>query len=270
MEEAHWRTVELTINGFTYPARYTEENIKELFVPFLRRLTALRKRAGRRIIAFVAAPPAVGKSTLAAFLEKLSQEREGLRPIQAIGLDGFHYHSDYLKNHTVERDGKPVLMQSVKGCPETFDVRHFTEKLRELKRSDTLWPVYDRKQHDVREDALRVTGDIILIEGNWLLLEDAPWKAARELADATLFLRADAKNLKERLIGRKMKGGATRESATAFYEASDGPNVARVLRDSVAAEETWTMLADGSFQKYGGARDDRQGVRADGIGRRLG
>ena len=96
-----------------------------------------------------------------------------------------------------------------------------------------------------------MTGDIILIEGNWLLLADAPWKAARELADATLFLRADAKDLRERLIGRKMKGGATRESATAFYEASDGPNVERVLCDSVTAEETWMMLADGSLQKQG-------------------
>ena len=93
MGEKHWRTVELTINGFTYPARYTEENIEELFVPFLQRLEDLRKRTGRRIIAFVAAPPAVGKSTLVAFLEKLSREREGLHPIQAIGLDGFHYHS---------------------------------------------------------------------------------------------------------------------------------------------------------------------------------
>ena len=27
MGEKHWRTVELTINGFTYPARYTEENM---------------------------------------------------------------------------------------------------------------------------------------------------------------------------------------------------------------------------------------------------
>ena len=249
MDEKHWCTVELTINGFTYPARYTKENIEELFLPFLRRLTDLRKRAGRRIIAFVAAPPAVGKSTLVAFLERLSRECEELHPIQAIGLDGFHYHSDYLKSHTIERDGKHVLMQSVKGCPETFNVRHFIEKLHEMKQGDTLWPVYDRQQHDVKEDALRVTGDVILIEGNWLLLADAPWQMARKLADATLFLRADAKDLKERLIGRKMKGGATREAATAFYGTSDGPNARRVLRDSVAAEETWTMLADGSFQK---------------------
>ena len=36
MTEKHWKTVELTINGFSYPARYTEENIDHLFVPFLR------------------------------------------------------------------------------------------------------------------------------------------------------------------------------------------------------------------------------------------
>ena len=45
-----------------------------------------------------------------------------------------------------------------------------------------------------------------------------------------------------------MKGGATREAAVAFFDASDGLNVEHVLKESVAAEETWTMLADGSFQ----------------------
>lgn len=249
--EMRWRTVELTINGFTYPARYTEENIEQLFLPLLRRLTHLQQKAGRRILVFLAAPPAIGKSTMAAFLEQLSKEHEELHPIQSIGLDGFHYHSDYLKRHTIERDGKKVLMQSVKGCPETFDVQHFTEKLQELKTSDILWPIYDRQQHDVKEDALRVTEDIILIEGNWLLLRDAPWTAARELADATLFLRAEAKDLRDRLIARKMKGGATQEAAAAFYEASDGPNIERVLKDSVPAEETWTMRADGSFEMKG-------------------
>lgn len=248
MTDKHWQTVELTINGFTYPVSYTEENIEELFGPFLRHLADLYQKKGRRVIAFLAAPPAVGKSTLADFLELLSQERTELHPIQSIGLDGFHYHSDYLKSHTIRRNGKEVLMQSVKGCPETFDARHFLAKLRELQQGDTLWPVYDRQKHDVEEDALRVTGDIILIEGNWLLLKDAPWNEAQTLADATLFLRADAKHLKDRLIARKMKGGATREAAVAFYDASDGPNVERVLKESVAAEETWTMLADGSFQ----------------------
>ena len=172
----------------------------------------------------------------------------GLHPIQSIGLDGFHYHSNYLKSHTIRRNGKEVLMQSVKGCPETFDAHHFLAKLHELKHGDTLWPVYNRQKHDVGEDALRVTGDIILIERNWLLLPDAPWNEAQRLADATLFLRADAKDLKGRLIARKMKGGATREAAVAFFDASDGLNVEHVLKESVAAEETWTMLADGSFQ----------------------
>jgi len=45
-----------------------------------------------------------------------------------------------------------------------------------------------------------------------------------------------------------MKGGATKGAAAAFYDASDGPNVERVLKESVAAEETWSMLADGSFR----------------------
>ena len=55
----------------------TEENIEELFVPFLRRLAVLHARAGRRLIAFVAAPPAVGKSTLVAAEETWTMLADG-------------------------------------------------------------------------------------------------------------------------------------------------------------------------------------------------
>ena len=243
-----WRTMQLMINGLRQEARYSESTITGLFRPFLQRLSERQRRTGGRFIVFLAAPPAVGKSTLALFLEKLSLATPGLMPVQALGLDGFHYHSDYLNNHDLIRDGEPIPLYQIKGAPETFDVAHFLRKLQELRAERELrWPIYDRTQHDVVEDVQRVYRPIVLIEGNWLLLRDEAWEPARAYADYTVFVKAHPNDLKTRLINRKMQGGRSYAEAEAFYERTDSPNVLRVLRASVPANETWIMGHDGDF-----------------------
>ena len=98
--------------------------------------------------------PGVGKTTTAQFLEYLSKREKDIQEIQAIGLDGFHFHQDYILTHEACVDGKMVPMKEVKGCPETFDIEKLKRKLAELKDGTTKWPIYDRKIHDVVEDAL--------------------------------------------------------------------------------------------------------------------
>jgi len=243
-----WRSMQLMINGLRQEARYAENTITGLFRPFLQRLSERQRRTGRRLIVFLAAPPAVGKSTLALFLEKLSLATPGLVPVQALGLDGFHYHSDYLNNHDLERDGETIPLYQIKGAPETYDVAHFIDKLRHLRSEREIrWPIYDRTQHDVVEDVQRVYRPIVLVEGNWLLLRDDAWEPARAFADYTVFVKAHPNDLKTRLINRKMQGGRTYGEAEAFYERTDSPNVLRVLRASVPANETWIMGHDGDF-----------------------
>ena len=129
MEEKAWRTLRLTINGLGHMVRYNQETIDNLFLPFLRRMSKLQREKGTRIVVYLVAPPGTGKSTLALLLEKLSLTDSNLVPVQALGLDGFHYHADYIRTHTVERDGKQVPMSMVKGCPETFNVEHLLDKL---------------------------------------------------------------------------------------------------------------------------------------------
>ena len=86
--------------------------------------------------------------------------------------------------------------------------------------------------HDVVEDQIKVTKDIILIEGNWLLLKQEPWKSMQQYADYKILILAEEEMLKERLISRKEKGGLTREEAVAWYQNSDSKNVKRVLKNS--------------------------------------
>ena len=58
-------------SGIESEVSFTEDNINEIFIPLLKRLTAMQKAKGSRILVMLAAPPGAGKSTLAGFLEYL-------------------------------------------------------------------------------------------------------------------------------------------------------------------------------------------------------
>ena len=249
---AEWMEYQFDVNGFDITARYTKENIEDIFLPLLAKLTAIQKEKNDRLIVFLAAPPATGKSTLVNFLSWMSTQREELTPVQALGLDGFHYHQDYILTHeALQPDGTYLPMKKVKGSPETYDVTHFVDKLKEIQQKDhtTLWPIYSRKLHDVVEDQLPVTGEIVLIEGNWLLFDDDRWANVRDYADYSVFISAEEASLKGRLIDRKMKGGLSREEAEAFYQTGDGVNVRRTLAGSLGGDLTLVLDTDGIFHE---------------------
>ena len=255
MEET-WKVYDLVVNGLNQNVRFREETVRTLFLPFLNRLAELQRAKQHRLIVFLAAPPATGKSTLVLFLEQLARNSEGMPVLQAIGLDGFHFHAEEIAGKTVCRDGETIPMREVKGCAESFNAEKLCSKLKSLCGQEEIsWPVYDRRMHDVVEDVLKVNGDIILLEGNWLLLQEPRWQAVRQYADYTVLLRAEAAQLKERLIQRKIQGGKTAAEAAAFYLHSDRFNVERVLQDSGTADEEWQLMENGDYRRIQGNAD---------------
>ena len=251
VSEKVWRTCRLMINGLAHKVQYNQATIDNLFLPFLRRMSKMQQKLGRRMIIFLAAPPGVGKSTLTLLLEQLSNTDEELVPLQALGLDGFHYPNTYLNTHSVEREGKLIPMSSIKGSPETFSVDKLIGKLTDIRKNDVRWPIYDRSIHDIVEEIVTVRKNLVILEGNWLLLGEDRWQNVRSFADYSLFISAEPADLKERLIRRKMAGGSTMEAAKKFYQKSDKLNVERCLKKSWPADETWHMLPDGDYQLKG-------------------
>lgn len=235
------------VNGFETRVMYDDRTVEELFLPLLRHWTAMRRERGERIIVFLSAPPGVGKTTAAQFLEYLSRREEELEPIQAVGLDGFHYHADYIASHTVCADGREVPMKQVKGAPETYDIEKLMGALHSLRERNMSFPVYDRNLHDVVEDAIPVSAGIVLIEGNWLLSTEGGWRTLIELCDDSIFIEAGGPLLRRRLIERKMRGGLTREDAERFYENSDRKNIDCLMANHHAPRVRWVMEEDGSF-----------------------
>ncbi|MBQ9952053.1 MAG: nucleoside/nucleotide kinase family protein [Clostridia bacterium] len=236
----------LNINGFTVDACFDDEAVQSIFLPLLRDLSRRQQRLNRRMTVLLAAPPGAGKSTLAAFLEQLSRTEPGLVPVQALGMDGFHFHQDFINAHTVYRGGREIPMRLVKGAPDTFDVPKLRRTLEDMKTKDVLWPYYDRNLHDVVEDAVPVRAPILLIEGNWLLYDHPAWQSLP--ADMRIFIDAQPHLLKDRLISRKIRGGFSREEAQAHYDRSDGPNVILCRENHVPADLCLVMTGEGRYR----------------------
>ena len=83
-------------------------------------------------------------------------------------------------------------MKSVKGCPESFDYKRFKTLLEKVKEEDIRWPYYNRVKHDVEDDVIAVHAPIIVLEGNYLLLDEAPWKELQTMCDDSIFITTNS------------------------------------------------------------------------------
>ncbi len=239
------REYNVNINGIDVAAKYSEEAINTVFMPLLKRLTDMQKKKDGRILVMLAAPPGAGKSTLSSFLEVLSKESDDICNVQAIGMDGFHRRQEYLLSHDTERDGKIIKMVEIKGAPITFDLEKLTDAIKRVADGAVCgWPSYNRHLHNPVEDTYTVTENIVILEGNYLLLDEDGWRELRNYADYTIRLVADENFLRDRLIDRKEKSVNSLEKATAFVDFIDMENVVICLNNSLEAD--LTLALDGN------------------------
>lgn len=176
-----------------------------------------------RFLTALAGPPGAGKSTLAAAL--VTALGDGAR---AVPMDGFHYDDRVL----IQRG-----LRSRKGAPETFDAAGFLHLLQRLRQEDEVAiPLFDRDLEISRAGADIVTpaDRLLVVEGNWLLLDEAPWNAARY--DLTVFIDVPEAELDRRLLDRWAHHGKSPEEARVWIDGNDLPNIRRCIAGSRGAE----------------------------------
>lgn len=229
-------TVELSVNDLVVNAHFYHDNIDEIIMPLLKRLTELQKKLNRRVIVLLAASPAAGKTTLLAYLEHLSKNTKELTNIQALPMDGFHYKNRYLKTHHINKDINAPLLYSKKGSVETFNVNKLESYIKKIKTKDIIWPVYSRISHDASNDGFKVTEKIVFIEGNYLLLNKGPFSNLAKYADFTIFIKSDKEAIKKHSIERKHSSGSSLQEAIDHYEKIDKVNAEFVLNNCIEAD----------------------------------
>lgn len=178
-----------------------------------------------RFLTALAGPPGAGKSTLAADLVA------ALGPgAKAVPMDGFHYDDAVL----IARGAR-----ARKGAPDTFDVAGFRHLLQRLRHEDEVAiPLFDRDLEISRAGADIVGPDdrILIVEGNYLLLNEAPWPDLAPLFDLTVWIEVPEAELDRRLMARWAHYGKTPAEARAWIDGNDMPNIRRVVAGSRPAD----------------------------------
>jgi len=193
------------------------------------KIQPLRDRPGRVIVA-ISGPPASGKSTLA---EELSRRLNAQKcPTTVVPQDGFH-----LDNAVLEARGD----LGRKGAPHTFDGAGFVHTMRRLKdRADVVVPVFDRSR-DLAVAGARVVpaeAQVIVVEGNYLLFDEAPWFNLAPLWSLSVQLHVPLPDLRARLIQRWLGHGFSSAAAKRRAETNDVPNAKAVIDKALPADLT--------------------------------
>ncbi|AEI13638.1 nucleoside/nucleotide kinase family protein [Cellulomonas gilvus] len=183
------------------------------------RVRALHGAAGRRVVVGIAGSPGAGKTTLAESLVRALGGRAAHVP-----MDGFH-----LANATLDALGR----RDRKGAPDTFDAWGFVALLRRV-RDETAHTVYApgfRREVDepvAAEVAVEPGHEVVVVEGNYLLVADEPWGRVRDLLDEAWFVATPSDERERRLVERHVRHGRTEHAALAWARDVDGRNAALV------------------------------------------
>jgi len=152
-------------------------------------------------------------------------------PTIIVPLDGFHYDNSVLET-------KGLL--SRKGAPDSFDVEGFGVMLQRLAapRAEVAIPVFDRAMDISRAGATIVEPwhRVLLVEGNYLLLDEAPWRDFAILFDMSISIEVALVELERRLVKRWLYSGFSRDASRTKVMSNDIPNAKRVLECSHPAE----------------------------------
>lgn len=183
-----------------------------------------------RLIVAVAGAPGAGKSTLSASLkEAINGDEAG--PAIVVPMDGFH-----LDDAILDQRG----LKSRKGSPPTFDCAGFAALLQRLKgdEDEIFIPLFDRSLELSRAAACAVLPEhrILLVEGNYLLLDDAPWSSLSNFFDLSIFLDVPFAELEDRLVKRWLEHGFDHKSALERALCNDIPNAKTVVSRSRQAD----------------------------------
>lgn len=147
-----------------------------------------------------------------------------------VPMDGFH-----LDNRILTARG----LLPRKGAPETFDAHGFIACIRRLTlEPEVIVPVFDRSR-DIAIAGAQTVGPedrICLVEGNYLLFDEDPWRELAPLWDLRVRIDVPVDELERRLVRRWLDHGLDEAAARSRAGGNDIPNAHRVASAALPAD----------------------------------
>lgn len=177
------------------------------------------------LLVAIAGPPGSGKSTLADAVRSASTWSTAMVP-----MDGFH-----LSNKQLAEQG----LAHIKGAPETFDREGLIAALERLGTSSAVYfPDFSHQRHEPIAASIRVDPEteLVVVEGNYLLLDRSGWRELAEMFDVTVFLDTPWSTCRARLVPRHEWSGKSPDAAREWVDRSDRANYDLVMSARLPAD----------------------------------
>jgi pantothenate kinase len=197
---------------------------------------------GEQVWVSLSGGPGAGKST---FARELVQRLRiaGVKSI-VVPMDGYHYYKAEL-----DKFDDPKKAHVSRGAPFTFNVEKFLKDLTDAKeKKEFSFPSFDHSQGDPVENSIVLEKDVmvVVVEGNYLLLEDEPWNKIKDLMDKSIFLSVEEEEAQVRITKRHMAAWDwPKDKAEHRVKTNDLPNLRLVVqRGSKRADLTVKSVPD--------------------------
>ncbi|TVY33292.1 putative uridine kinase [Lachnellula subtilissima] len=194
--------------------------------------------AQHRIVVALAGPPGSGKSTIAAKVVQRLNATSTVPFAVIVPMDGFH-----LPRSTLDALPNKLEAYARRGASWTFDEKGVLKLINVLSKSRfetsdiIIAPTFDHAAKDPVDDGITITPAItfVLLEGNYLLLDEEPWNQVQGLVDDTWFVDVDPELARTRIAKRHIEAGieTTWDAAVRRAESNDLLNGVEIRRKLV-------------------------------------
>lgn len=211
-------------------------------------ISILEESSNDRILVTITGIPGSGKSTIANAIANsintINYEKvPRLKPrCISISMDGYH-----LSRSDLNAMDDPEYAFKRRGAPFTFDADGVVNLVRALRNSCNLpkikrpiikVPSFDHKEKDPLTNGITIDSDIniIILEGNYLLLNIEPWNEIEKYADERWFVDVDIEIARERLAKRHVEAGIEKSinDALTRVDSNDTLNGIFILENCIS------------------------------------